>query len=127
MVSLVAGLIVVIAVVGIARAATTTFYEAARMSSTEGAVRTASERLRQDLSRAAYMSTGNIRLSRDGQGAVQLSQKIAVTDPTNATTGSRYAALNNLQSVHVVVGGSGNFPILNAGTGDRTISRRTTP
>lgn len=116
MVSLVAGLIVTIAVVGIARAATTTFYEAARISSTEGAVRTASERLRQDLSRAAYMGTGNIKLSRDGQAAVQLSQKIAVSDPTNATTGSRYAALNNLQGVHIVVGGSGNFPIVNAGT-----------
>lgn len=116
MVSLVAGLIITTAVVGIARAATTTFYEAARMSSTEAAARAVSERLRQDLSRTSYMSTGNIALSRDGQPAVAYNQKIAVLDPKTASSGSRYPALNNLQGLHIVVGGSGNFAIPNAGT-----------
>ena len=116
MVSLVAGLIVTIAVVGIARAATTTFYEAARMSSTEATVRSASERLRQDISRAAYMSTGNIKLARDGQSSVTLKNKIAVKDPMGDATGARYAGLQSLQGLHIVVGGSGNFPIAGAGT-----------
>src|SRR5205823_2689367 len=53
MVSLVAGLIVTIAVVGLARAATTTFFEAARIASVESTVRNASERLRQDLARSS--------------------------------------------------------------------------
>ncbi len=120
MVSLVAGLIVTIAVVGLARAATTTFFEAARISSVEASVRSAAERLRQDLSRASYMSTGNIKLARDQAPGVPLAHRIGVLDPTNATVtgGSRFNALNELAGIHVVVGGSGSaapsFP--NAGT-----------
>lgn len=118
MVSLVAGLIVTIAVVGLARAATTTFFEAARIASVEATVRTASERLRQDLLRASYMSTGNIRLARDGAGGVPMSHKIAVANPSavGGFGGSRYNALNDLQGVRIIVGGSGTFPIANAGT-----------
>ncbi|MDB4940482.1 MAG: hypothetical protein JWP97_16 [Labilithrix sp.] len=111
MVSLVAGLIVTIAVVGLARAATTTFFEAARMASTESSIRTASERLRQDLARAAYMSTGNIKLARDGQTGVPLSHKIAVVDPSSSPSGARYTSLQDLQGVQITVGGSGNYPI----------------
>ena len=119
MVSLVAGLIVTIAVVGLARAATTTFFEAARIASVESTVRTASERLRQDLARAGYMSTGNIKLARDGAPGVPLAHRIALRDPA-AATGSRYATLNDLQGVRIVVGGSGSFTAAfdatNAGT-----------
>lgn len=120
MVSLVAGLIVTIAVVGLARAATTTFFEAARISSVEQSVRTAAERLRQDLSRAAYMSTGNIRLARDGAAGVPMAHKIAVVDPSvSGGTGSRYGGLNDLQGIRIIVGGSGNavasFDAANAG------------
>ena len=60
MISLVMGLIVSLAAVGLARTATTTFYEQARSSTTEMSLRMASSRLRGDLSRASYMSTGNI-------------------------------------------------------------------
>ena len=122
MVSLVAGLIVTIAVVGLARAATTTFFEAARISSVESTVRSASERLRQDLSRAGYMSTGNIKLATDQAGGIPLAHRIAVINPTSPgpNGGSRYTTLNDLQGVHIVVGGSGanagSFDILNAGT-----------
>ena len=125
MVSLVAGLIVTIAVVGLARAATTTFFEAARISSVESTVRTASERLRQDLARASYLSTGNIRLARDGAAGVPMSHKIAIANPSAAigTGGSRYAALNDLQGIRIIVGGSGSFAIANAGTaGPNTLS-----
>ena len=78
MVSLVAGLIVTIAVVGLARAATTTFFEAARISTVEANVRTAAERLRQDLSRASYMSTGNIKLAVDQAPGVPLAHRIGI-------------------------------------------------
>ncbi len=61
MISLVMGLIIALAAVGLARTATTTFYEQARMSGVEANVRTASERLRNDLSRVAFMSTPNIQ------------------------------------------------------------------
>lgn len=61
MVSLVTGVVIAIAVVGLARTATNNFHEEVRMSAVEMALRGASERLRGDLSRAGYMSTGNIR------------------------------------------------------------------
>jgi prepilin-type N-terminal cleavage/methylation domain-containing protein len=61
MISLVMGLIIALAAVGLARTSTTTFYEQARVSGVEANVRAASERLRSDLSRVAYMSTPNIR------------------------------------------------------------------
>lgn len=61
MIALVMGLIIALAAVGLARTATTTFYEQARISGVEANVRAASERLRMDLSRVAYMSTPNIQ------------------------------------------------------------------
>jgi len=122
MVSLVAGLIIAMAVVGLSKAATTTFYEEARISTVEATVRSAAERLRQDLIRASFMSTGNIRLARDGATAampnlrVPFGHKIAVTDPSGAASGSRYPALDNLQGIRITVGGSGSFPVADAGT-----------
>src|SRR5262249_8034928 len=62
MISLVMGLIIALAVIALARAATTTFHEQARMSSIEMALRAGSERLRSDLSKISYMSTANMRL-----------------------------------------------------------------
>jgi prepilin-type N-terminal cleavage/methylation domain-containing protein len=61
MVSLIMGLIISLAAVALARTATTTFYEQARVSGVEASIRSASERLRSDLSRASYMSTPNIQ------------------------------------------------------------------
>lgn len=115
MVSLLAGLIVTIAVVGLARAATTTFFEAARISTVESTVRNASERLRQDLARASYMSTGNIRLARDQAPGVPMAHRIAVSDPTSDTTGSRYNALKDLSGIRIIVGGSATGAIAGSG------------
>ncbi len=61
-VALLAGLIVAIAVVGLSRDATHTFHEEMRSSGAEATLRTAVDRLRADLQRAGYMSTGNIVL-----------------------------------------------------------------
>jgi prepilin-type N-terminal cleavage/methylation domain-containing protein len=59
MVSMIAGLFVAMAVVGLSTQATNTFHEEARTASSEMTLRTAVERLRADLQRAAYMSSGN--------------------------------------------------------------------
>jgi Tfp pilus assembly protein PilW len=105
MVSLVAGLIVTIAVVGLARTATTTFYEEARLSTTEAAARSAAERLRQDLSRVAFMSTGNIQLARNDSPSVPFGQKISHPPPPG--TPSRYGATTaNVQGLKITSGGS---------------------
>ncbi len=119
MVSLAAGLIVTIAVVGLARAATTTFFEAARISTVESTVRTAAERFRQDLARAGYMSTGNVRLARDGVSGVPMAHKIAVINPSvvGGPGGSRYAGLDNLQGIQIIRGGSGTASPLVPGAG----------
>lgn len=92
MISLVAGLIVSIAVIGLAKTSTRTFYEQARTATAQATTRAASERLRNDLLRAAYMSTGNI-----------------ATDPKIAKaslsgTGSRYAGTTNFQGININVG-----------------------
>jgi prepilin-type N-terminal cleavage/methylation domain-containing protein len=56
-ISLVAGLIVAMAVVGVSKEATNTFHEEVRVSAAEMGLRVAMERIRLDLQRAAYMGT----------------------------------------------------------------------
>jgi Tfp pilus assembly protein PilE len=104
MVSLVAGLIVTIAVVGMARSATLSFYEQTRLSTVQATVRSGAERLRQDLARASFMSTGNIHLARNDSKSVAPGQKISHIP--GAASPARYAALVNLQGIHIAVGGS---------------------
>lgn len=106
MVSLVAGLIIAIACMGLAKTTTTSFYEQARLSTVEGAARAASERLRLDLLRAGFMSTGNIRLASSENPSVPFGQKIAVIPGTGGATASRYTTLNDLAGLQVRVGGS---------------------
>lgn len=59
-VALLAGLIVAAGIVTLSREATNTFHEEARASAAEAGLRAAMDRLRADLSRAGFMSTGNI-------------------------------------------------------------------
>jgi prepilin-type N-terminal cleavage/methylation domain-containing protein len=60
LVSLVAGLIVAMAVVALSKDATATFHEEARSSTAETSLRLGVDRLRADLQRAGYMGTGNV-------------------------------------------------------------------
>ena len=94
MVSLVMGLIIALAVVGLAQTATTTFYEQARLSATEGAVRTSVERLRNDLMRVSYMVTGNIKADPN------------VAKIKDSPAPWRYNELRDLQGLRVRVGQS---------------------
>jgi prepilin-type N-terminal cleavage/methylation domain-containing protein len=93
MISLVMGLIVALAAVALAKAATTTFHEQARSSITEMSVRSGAERLRQDLTRIAFMSTPNINTD---------TSVASVVGGPNA----RYAALEKLQGIRINVQGS---------------------
>lgn len=87
MVAMVAGLIVAMAVVGISRDATNTFHEETRVASAETNLRTAIDRIRLDVQRAAFMATGNIQRDR----AVPLLP----TDPKPTPVGK----LGNLSSI----------------------------
>lgn len=84
MVSLVAGLIIAIAVVGLAKTATTTFYEQARLASTEQSARAASERLRADLLRVGFMATGNVKLANRQVGRSPQGHWVAPQSLTGA-------------------------------------------
>lgn len=61
LVSLVAGLIVALAVVALSRDSTQTFYEEQRAASAEMSLRLALDRLRQDVQRASFMASGNVQ------------------------------------------------------------------
>jgi type II secretory pathway pseudopilin PulG len=92
-VSLVAGLIVALAIAGLSKEATRTFNEEVRVSAAEAALRTAVDRLRSDLQRAAFMSTPNIQM--DPMIATPLGQP-----NVNATVAATYGGLLLLAGIH---------------------------
>jgi prepilin-type N-terminal cleavage/methylation domain-containing protein len=94
MVSLVMGLIVALAAVALSRAATATFHEQVRISGVEARIRAASERLRNDLARASFMSTPNI----------QWDPKVAKVPGGDAAPGAPYRvnALSNLTGIQIL-------------------------
>ncbi len=94
-VSLVAGLVVAMAVAMLSHEATATFNEEVRLSASEATLRAASDRLRADLQRASYMSTPNI----------QMDPNIATTfgQVGNVPTGS-LTSLQTLQGVRLYAG-----------------------
>jgi type II secretory pathway pseudopilin PulG len=59
-VALLAGLIVAMGIVSLAKESTQAFHDEVRGAAAEAALRTAVDRLRADLARAGYMSTGNV-------------------------------------------------------------------
>ena len=112
-VALLAGLIVAMGIVSLSREATNTFHEEARGSAAEAALRTAIDRLRADLARAGYMSTGNILVDPNiahapGQTNIQsITGMAGITglasihwDPTNnsVATNPGINALTKIQS-----------------------------
>lgn len=99
MVALLAGLIITLAVVGLAKTATATFYEQVRTTSAEMSLRLAAQRLSSDLARAGFMTTGNIRWD---PGA---ARRAAASDPTS-NSGSQITALNDYSSLRFYASGS---------------------
>jgi hypothetical protein len=122
-VSLVAGLVVALAVAGLSREATRTFNEEVRISSAEASLRSAVDRLRADLQRAGYMSTANIQ--SDPMIAKAPGQPNVVVTATNAglqrlagirlfagsagqtaTNGLTLSTVNNLAPAMIEIGGN---------------------
>ena len=101
-VALLAGLIVAMGIVGLSREATNTFHDEARASAAEATLRAAIDRLRIDLQRAGYMSTGNIQ-----------------SDPNiSAPLGQQPAAMvKNLQGIHLVRGGNASLGLSTTANG----------
>lgn len=97
-VALLAGLIVAMGIVGLSRSATRTFHEEMRGSAAEATLRTAVDRLRTDLQRAAFMSTGNIA------GDPFIAKAPGQTNFANLP--SRMNGLRRLASIRLVEGGS---------------------
>jgi prepilin-type N-terminal cleavage/methylation domain-containing protein len=100
LVSLVAGLIVGLAVVSLSKNVANQFYEEVRANAAENSVRLASIRLRTDLSRAASMSTGNI--AKDPKCARLPTGACSKGDPK----------LAQLSGIRIVTGGSITPPVL---------------
>lgn len=98
MISMVMGLIISLAAVALARAATNTFYEQARISGVEGAIRAASERFRADLARASFMSTPNVH--KDPKVARDQSEKYHVV------------ALQNLQGIRIATAAQASHALI---------------
>lgn len=97
-VALLAGLIVAIGVVGLSREATRTFHEEMRSSAAEATLRTAVDRLRTDLQRAAFMSTGNL------SGDPFIAKAPGQTNWANLPNGMN--GLRKLASIRLEEGGS---------------------
>jgi hypothetical protein len=109
-VALLSGLIVAMGIVGLSREATQTFNDEARSGASEAALRGAIDRLRADLERAGYMSTGNILLdpalaiipgSLAGSGNTATYKPIVTPPPQTGMSG-----IQNLASVFWVDSGS---------------------
>jgi type II secretory pathway pseudopilin PulG len=107
MVSLIAGLFVALAVVGLSSQATSTFHEEARTAASEMSLRTAIERLRADLQRAGYMSSGNY----------QRDPFIAIAPGAVRPTAGQFNSLYRLAGVHLLYQGSVALTPLSANAG----------
>jgi type II secretory pathway component PulJ len=98
-VSLCAGLIVALGIMALSRESTRTFNEEMRGAAAEATLRTAVDRLRADLQRAAFMSTGNIMADN--------TIARAPSDPTNIVhIQGGMSGLLRLASINLIVGGS---------------------
>jgi type II secretory pathway pseudopilin PulG len=97
-VALVAGLAVVLGLMTLSREASRTFNEEVRSTAAEASMRTANDRLRADLSRAGFMSTGNIQM--DPRICLPLGTTMANVNPQPPF------GIQSLQGVYVNYGGS---------------------
>ena len=97
-VALVAGLAVVLGLMALSREASRTFNEEVRSTASEASLRTANDRLRADLARAGFMSTGNIQT--DPTVCLPLGKTIATVNPRPPQ------GILSLQAIQVTNGGS---------------------
>lgn len=102
MAALLAGVLVAMGIVALSKESTRTFHEEVRSASSEANLRGAVDRLRADLERAGYMSTGNIRQDPF------IAHDAAVAYPWGITL----AGITGLQGIYLSQGGSSaNAPL----------------
>jgi hypothetical protein len=99
-VALVAGLAVVLGLMALSKEASRTFNEEVRSTASESSLRTANDRLRADLSRAGFMSTGNI----------QADPNVCLPLGTAISTLTLPAQVKALQSIVLYEGGTTSAP-----------------
>jgi prepilin-type N-terminal cleavage/methylation domain-containing protein len=113
-VAMLAGLIVALGIMQLSRESTRTFHEEMRVSVAEANLRTAVDRLRSDLSRAAYMSTSNIATDpmiarAPGAGVTPgftgLGQLASIQLSTSTASGLPLSLKNNIVPVALQIGG----------------------
>jgi hypothetical protein len=122
LISMVAGLAVVLSVVAMGRDATMNFHEEMKVASTQMTQRIAAQRLRADLERTGFMATGN--MPRDpvvahclaAAAAPCTGQDTVGSTPTYIDT-TREKGLVDLMSVRLKVGGSLSDPDVAAASG----------
>jgi Tfp pilus assembly protein PilW len=117
MVSLCAGLIVALAVVGLSREASNVFQDETRVASAQMQLRSAMDRLRNDVARAAFMSTGNIYIDPTIQSASGVSAATNVANIPAAFYNANHMSLGSLAGVRLFVGGSATATPLSAVNG----------
>ena len=104
LVSMVAGLMVALAVVAMSREASGTFHEETRIAGAQMQIRAAMDRLRSDLARASFMSTGNIWVDPmipTGAGTVMNVAQIPTT-----FSNTNHMSLQSLAGIRLFSGGS---------------------
>jgi Tfp pilus assembly protein PilW len=117
MVSLCAGLIVALAVVGLSREASNVFQDETRVASAQMQLRSAMDRIRNDVARAAFMSTGNINIDPAIQSASGVSAATNVANIPAAFYNANHMSLGSLAGVRLFVGGSATATPLSAVNG----------
>ena len=100
--ALTAGLIVAMGIVALSREATRTFHEEVRSAAAEATLRTAIDRLRADIQRAGFMSTGNIAAD-----PLLVGKPAGQTTPPGVLDCGTYNAICNLTAIHVTDQGFG--------------------
>jgi prepilin-type N-terminal cleavage/methylation domain-containing protein len=105
LVAMVAGLIVALAVVALSREASNTFHEETRVASAEMQLRTAIDRLRADVARASFMSTGNIFIDPQIRTTPGTATNVANINPTTYNSATAMS-LYSLAGIRLWAGGS---------------------
>lgn len=113
LISLSAGLVVALGVFALSKAATASFQEEQRVTGAETTLRAAMDRIRADIQRAGFMSTGNLRL--DPMITESLSGGVS------SRTSSTYARVKALGTLRLQRGGSSTTYASNNGLSPDTL------
>ena len=118
LISMSAGVMVALAVVALSREASNSFHEETRIASAEMQIRSAIDRIRADMQRAAYMSTGNVWIDpniRSVNSPVGSTNNVAAIPPAFYNAG--HMSLGSLAGIRLFAGGSAAATPVSANNG----------